>query len=78
LKLQKEFVKDVKMFSTGSSQDVISKNYKSIRLKPDQFTNYLTTEVGFASYEFIGMPNSSAKGNFFRRISVFSFRFVSS
>ncbi|CAL8303406.1 unnamed protein product [Gadus morhua 'NCC'] len=42
--------------------DVISKNYKSIRLKPDQFTNYLTTEVGFASYEFIGMPNSSAKG----------------
>ncbi|KAG7271663.1 hypothetical protein CRUP_022280 [Coryphaenoides rupestris] len=40
----------------------INQNYKSIRLKPDQFTNYLTTEVGFASYEFIGTPNSSAKG----------------
>ncbi|CAL8267598.1 unnamed protein product [Merluccius merluccius] len=44
--------------------DNISQNFKSIRLKPDQFTNYLTTEVGFASYEFIGTPNSSAKGNF--------------
>ncbi|KAM4620246.1 7SK snRNA methylphosphate capping enzyme [Polymixia lowei] len=42
--------------------DNISKHYNSIRLKPDQFSSYLTKEVGFSSYEFIGTPKSSLRG----------------
>ncbi|XP_012673096.2 7SK snRNA methylphosphate capping enzyme [Clupea harengus] len=38
------------------------RNYCSIRLKPDQFTSYLTSEVGFSSYELLGTPNISARG----------------
>ncbi|KAI1898744.1 hypothetical protein AGOR_G00075530 [Albula goreensis] len=38
------------------------KNYYSIRFKPDQFTSYLTSEVGFSSYELIGTPKSSSRG----------------
>ncbi|KAM3869214.1 7SK snRNA methylphosphate capping enzyme [Diretmus argenteus] len=48
----------------------ISRNYQSICLKPDQFSTYLTNEVGFSSYEFIGTPNSSFRG-FQRPIYVF-------
>ncbi|KAG5260614.1 hypothetical protein AALO_G00294480 [Alosa alosa] len=46
------------------------RNYCSIRLKPDQFTSYLTSEVGFSSYELLGTPNSSARG-FQRSIYLF-------
>ncbi|XP_029625691.1 7SK snRNA methylphosphate capping enzyme [Salmo trutta] len=42
--------------------DSIFKNYHSIRLKPEQFSTYLTSEVGFSSYELIGTPNSSSRG----------------
>lgn len=45
------------------SQDNISRNYQSIRLKPDQFSSYLTTEVGFASFEHLGAPKCSIRGN---------------
>ncbi|KAJ8387439.1 hypothetical protein AAFF_G00156770 [Aldrovandia affinis] len=38
------------------------KNYYNIRFKPDQFTSYLTSEVGFSSYELIGTPKSSSRG----------------
>ncbi|XP_072552865.1 7SK snRNA methylphosphate capping enzyme [Salminus brasiliensis] len=38
------------------------RNYNSIRLRPDQFSTYLTSEVGFTSYELISMPNSCPKG----------------
>ncbi|XP_023659372.1 7SK snRNA methylphosphate capping enzyme [Paramormyrops kingsleyae] len=42
--------------------DAIFKNYHSIRFKPDQFSTYLTSEVGFSSYELIGTPKSSSRG----------------
>nr|XP_046265938.1 7SK snRNA methylphosphate capping enzyme-like [Scatophagus argus]XP_046265939.1 7SK snRNA methylphosphate capping enzyme-like [Scatophagus argus]XP_046265940.1 7SK snRNA methylphosphate capping enzyme-like [Scatophagus argus]XP_046265941.1 7SK snRNA methylphosphate capping enzyme-like [Scatophagus argus]XP_046265942.1 7SK snRNA methylphosphate capping enzyme-like [Scatophagus argus]XP_046265943.1 7SK snRNA methylphosphate capping enzyme-like [Scatophagus argus] len=42
--------------------DCISRNYHSIRLKPDQFSSYLTTEVGFSSFEYLGAPKCSVRG----------------
>ncbi|XP_026056103.1 7SK snRNA methylphosphate capping enzyme-like [Carassius auratus] len=42
--------------------EVMYRNYRSIRLKPDQFSSFLTTEVGFSSYELIGTPHSGANG----------------
>ncbi|XP_030648764.1 7SK snRNA methylphosphate capping enzyme [Chanos chanos] len=50
--------------------DAIYKNYCSIRFKPEQFPSYLTSEVGFSSYELIGTPKSSSQG-FQRPIYVF-------
>ncbi|XP_035265594.1 7SK snRNA methylphosphate capping enzyme [Anguilla anguilla] len=38
------------------------KNYYNIRFKPDRFTSYLTSEVGFSSYELLGTPKSSSRG----------------
>lgn len=38
------------------------RNYSSIRLRPDQFSSYLTSEVGFTSYELIGATRSCSKG----------------
>ncbi|MCJ8742111.1 hypothetical protein PDJAM_G00078330 [Pangasius djambal] len=38
------------------------RNYNSIRLKPDQFSSYLTAEVGFTSYELISTTRSCPKG----------------
>ncbi|TNM84945.1 hypothetical protein fugu_009123 [Takifugu bimaculatus] len=42
--------------------DNINKNFHSIRLKPDQFSSYLTTEVGFTRFEYLGAPKCSIKG----------------
>ncbi|XP_020488994.1 7SK snRNA methylphosphate capping enzyme [Labrus bergylta] len=42
--------------------DNINKNYHSIRLKPEQFSSYLTTEVGFSSFEHLGAPKCSVRG----------------
>ncbi|XP_068456417.1 7SK snRNA methylphosphate capping enzyme [Clinocottus analis] len=42
--------------------DDISRNFHSIRLKPDQFSSYLTTEVGFTSFEYLGAPKCSIRG----------------
>ncbi|KAM9348102.1 7SK snRNA methylphosphate capping enzyme [Symphorus nematophorus] len=42
--------------------DNISRNYHNIRLKPDQFSSYLTTEVGFTSFEYLGAPKCSIRG----------------
>ncbi|CAM4673631.1 unnamed protein product [Leuciscus chuanchicus] len=42
--------------------DEIYRNYSSIRLKPDQFSSFLTGEIGFSSYELIGTPRTCAKG----------------
>ncbi|KAL7837935.1 hypothetical protein AOLI_G00263390 [Acnodon oligacanthus] len=50
--------------------ETISKNYYSICFKPEQFSSYLTSEVGFSSYELIGTPNSLSRG-FQRPIYVF-------
>ncbi|XP_067227116.1 7SK snRNA methylphosphate capping enzyme [Chanodichthys erythropterus] len=50
--------------------DVTYRNYSSIRLKPDQFSSFLTSEVGFSSYELIGTPRACAKG-FQRSIYLF-------
>ncbi|KAM9846732.1 7SK snRNA methylphosphate capping enzyme [Aulostomus maculatus] len=50
--------------------DNINRNYQSIRLKPDQFSSYLTNVVGFTSFENLGTPKSSIKG-FQRPIYVF-------
>lgn len=43
-------------------QEAIYKNYFSIQLKPEQFSSFLTGEVGFSSYELLGTPNSSSRG----------------
>lgn len=45
-----------------SLSDTIFRNYHGIRLKPDQFSTYLTSEVGFSRYELIGTPKSSSRG----------------
>ncbi|XP_067301409.1 7SK snRNA methylphosphate capping enzyme [Pseudorasbora parva] len=50
--------------------DETYRNYSSIRLKPDQFSSFLTAEVGFSSYELIGTPRACAKG-FQRSIYLF-------
>lgn len=42
--------------------ETIFKNYHSIRLKPDHFSSYLTTEVGFSSYELIGASQNYSRG----------------
>lgn len=42
--------------------DNIYRNYRNISLKPEHFTSYLTSEVGFTSYEYLGAPKSSVKG----------------
>ncbi|XP_058239715.1 7SK snRNA methylphosphate capping enzyme [Hemibagrus wyckioides] len=42
--------------------EAIYKNYFSIQLKPEQFSSFLTSEVGFSSYELLGTPNSSTRG----------------
>ncbi|RVE63756.1 hypothetical protein OJAV_G00139470 [Oryzias javanicus] len=48
----------------------INRNFHSIRLKPDQFASYLTSEVGFISFESLRAPKCSARG-FQRPIYVF-------
>ncbi|KAM6907497.1 7SK snRNA methylphosphate capping enzyme-like [Xenentodon cancila] len=40
----------------------INRNFKSIRLKPEQFTSYLTSEVGFTSFESLEPPKCSVRG----------------
>lgn len=42
--------------------DNISRNYHNIRLKPDLFSSYLTNEVGFRSFEYLGAPKCSIRG----------------
>lgn len=42
--------------------DNINRNFYSIRLKPDQFSSYLTNEVGFSRVEHLGAPKCSIKG----------------
>uniref|UniRef100_A0A8C1U040 RNA methyltransferase n=1 Tax=Cyprinus carpio TaxID=7962 RepID=A0A8C1U040_CYPCA len=42
--------------------EAIFKNYHSIRLKPDRFSSYLTTEVGFSSYELIATSQNYSRG----------------
>lgn len=42
--------------------ETIYRNYFSIQLKPEQFSSFLTSEVGFSSYELLGPPNSSSRG----------------
>uniref|UniRef100_A0A1A7X6W7 RNA methyltransferase n=1 Tax=Iconisemion striatum TaxID=60296 RepID=A0A1A7X6W7_9TELE len=48
----------------------INRNFHGIQLKPDQFSSYLTSEVGFTGYEHLGSPKCSVKG-FQRPIYVF-------
>ncbi|XP_062871438.1 7SK snRNA methylphosphate capping enzyme [Trichomycterus rosablanca] len=38
------------------------RNYNSIRLRPDRFSSYLTSEVGFSSYELLSSASGSSKG----------------
>ncbi|XP_061658979.1 7SK snRNA methylphosphate capping enzyme isoform X2 [Syngnathoides biaculeatus] len=42
--------------------DNINRNFHNIRLKPDQFSSYLTNEVGFTSCEFLGTPKNLTRG----------------
>lgn len=42
--------------------DTINRNYRSICLRPDQFSSYLVTEVGFTGFENLGAPKCSARG----------------
>ena len=48
------------------SQEKIAENYRKIRLRPDQFTEYLLSrEVGFSKCETLAMPFNKAKGMYF-------------
>ncbi|CAL9685611.1 unnamed protein product [Knipowitschia caucasica] len=51
--------------------DVTYRNYRNISLKPEQFTSYLTNEVGFTSYQYLGAPKTAVKG-FQRPIYLFN------
>ncbi|XP_050531217.1 7SK snRNA methylphosphate capping enzyme-like [Daktulosphaira vitifoliae] len=42
--------------------DTIWRNYKTIQLKPQMFTEYLMTEVGFTHCETLSMPYNPSKG----------------
>lgn len=43
--------------------ETIYRNYYRIKLKPDQFTSYLTSpEVGFSSCELVARPHNSSRG----------------
>lgn len=42
--------------------DNITRNFHSIRLKPDMFSSYLINEVGFSSFEHLGAPKCSVRG----------------
>lgn len=46
--------------------EVMYRNYRSIRLKPDQFSSFLTSEVGFSSYELIGTPHNGLQRSIYR------------
>lgn len=50
--------------------EVTHRNYSTIRLKPDQFSSYLTSDVGFNSYELLETSYNCHKG-FQRPIYVF-------
>ncbi|XP_063059516.1 7SK snRNA methylphosphate capping enzyme [Engraulis encrasicolus] len=50
--------------------DTIHKNYVNIRMKPDHFSTYLTSEVGFKSYELVGRSHNETQG-FQRPIYIF-------
>ncbi|KAA0706439.1 7SK snRNA methylphosphate capping enzyme [Triplophysa tibetana] len=39
------------------------RNYSSIRLKPDHFSSYLTSDVGFSCYELLETSQNSHKGS---------------
>ncbi|TUJ24209.1 7SK snRNA methylphosphate capping enzyme [Bagarius yarrelli] len=45
------------------------RNYNSVRLRPDQFSSYLTAEVGFSSYELISATRSCSKETLSFRLS---------
>ncbi|XP_046579619.1 LOW QUALITY PROTEIN: 7SK snRNA methylphosphate capping enzyme-like [Haliotis rubra] len=45
--------------------ETIFKNYQNIKLRPENFPNYLLKEVGFSKCEVIGVPFNKSKG--FRR-----------
>uniref|UniRef100_A0A0K8TEB8 RNA methyltransferase n=4 Tax=Lygus hesperus TaxID=30085 RepID=A0A0K8TEB8_LYGHE len=51
--------------------ETIWRNYQSIKLLPNQFTEYLLSEVGFCKCEVIGSPFHPSKG-FQRPIKIFS------
>jgi hypothetical protein len=37
-------------------------HYEEIKLKPEDFSNYLLNEVGFKEAEELGTPKGSSKG----------------
>lgn len=43
-------------------QEAIYKNYTSIKLKPERFSEYLLNTVGFCKREVIGLPFNPSKG----------------
>ncbi|KAI7793936.1 7SK snRNA methylphosphate capping enzyme [Triplophysa rosa] len=43
--------------------EVTHRNYSSIRLKPDHFSSYLTSDVGFNCYELLETSQNSHKGS---------------
>ncbi|XP_076842371.1 7SK snRNA methylphosphate capping enzyme-like isoform X2 [Brachyhypopomus gauderio] len=57
------FILETHPWSTYSRRkrltETIYKNYNNIRLKPEQFSTYLTSEVGFTSYQLIGTSHTN-------------------
>uniref|UniRef100_A0A914YGV0 RNA methyltransferase n=1 Tax=Panagrolaimus superbus TaxID=310955 RepID=A0A914YGV0_9BILA len=50
--------------------DELRETYNKIEFKPEQFKDYLLNEIGFVSFEELGMPQANAKG-FERPLQVF-------
>ena len=56
----------LRVFLFFFSQEKIAENYRKIRLRPDQFTEYLLSrEVGFSKCETLAMPFNKGKGMYF-------------
>ena len=54
-----------------SFQPEMLENYQSIKLKPEQFQEYLLSDqVGFESFEQLGIPRALSKGIKFEQIIV--------
>ena len=64
-------------FFPSHLQEKIAENYRKIRFRPDQFTEYLLSrEVGFSKCETLTLPHKKGKTNTFGSGTFSKFSFV--
>jgi len=69
-----KFILEAQHFSTYKKKkkltETIFNHFKNIKLKPENFSDYLLHEVGFSRSEVVALPNHQAKG-FQRPLQIF-------